>query len=136
MLAFSIQKREGVKQLAGVGEERDMTINTSSRMESRVLYAFFSLAYAISWVIEIPLALKARGLIDVPIPFTLHYLAGYGPMLAAIGVTWLTGGREGLRDLFRRMFRWRVRPMWWLIAIAPLVLYALVAIALRFIQGQ
>jgi membrane protease YdiL (CAAX protease family) len=35
---------------------------------------------------------------DVPIPFSLHYLAAYGPMLAAIVVTWLTDGRDGLID--------------------------------------
>ena len=113
-----------------------MTIDASNRVKNRTLYAFFALAYAISWAIEIPLALKARGLIDVPIPFTLHYLAGYGPMLAAIFVTRLADGRDGVRDLFRRMFRWRVRPEWWLVAFASLLLYALVAIARRLIQGQ
>jgi membrane protease YdiL (CAAX protease family) len=34
------------------------------------------------------------------------------------------------------MFKWRVRPVWWLVALAPLVLYTLLAIVLRFIQGQ
>jgi membrane protease YdiL (CAAX protease family) len=117
-------------------EESDMTVDISSRAKSHSLFAFFVLAYAISWAIEIPLALRARCLIDAPIPFSVHYLAAYGPMLAAIVVTWLTDGRDGLRELFGRMFKWRVRPVWWLVAIAPLALYVLVATALRFIQRR
>ena len=113
-----------------------MTVDASNRVKSRSLGAFFALAYALSWAIEIPLALKARGWIDAPIPLPLHYLAGYGPMLAAMVVTWLADGRDGLRDLFRRMFRWRVRPVWWLVALAPLLLYVLLAVVLWFIQGQ
>lgn len=113
-----------------------MTVDAPNRVKSHSLYAFLALAYAISWAIEIPLALRARGLIDVPIPFAVHYLAAYAPMLAAIVVTRLTDDRDGLTELFGRMFRWRVQPMWWLVAIAPLVLYTLVAVALRFVQGQ
>ena len=113
-----------------------MTVNISSRAKSHSLFLFIVLAYAISWAVEIPLALKAQSLIDVPIPFSLHYLAAYGPMLAAIVVTWLTDGRDGLRELFGRMLKWRVRPMWWLVAVAPILLHALVAIVSRFIQGR
>jgi membrane protease YdiL (CAAX protease family) len=57
-------------------------------------------------------------------------------MLAAIIVTGLTCGQEGLKELFGRVLKWRVRPVWWLVALAPLALYVLVAVALRFIPGQ
>jgi membrane protease YdiL (CAAX protease family) len=113
-----------------------MTIRVSTRTKGHSLFAFLILAYAFSWAVEIPLALKAQGLIDAPIPFALHYLAGYGPMLAALIVTGLTDGWEGLRELFRRVLKWRLRPAWWLVAIAPLILYGLVAVALRAVQGQ
>lgn len=113
-----------------------MTFNISGRAKSYSLSMFLVLAYAVSWAVEIPLALRAQGLIDAPIPFSLHYLSAYGPLLAAIALTWFAAGREGLRELFGRMFKWRVRPAWWLVALAPLVLYALVAIVLRFIQGH
>ncbi|RLC75834.1 MAG: CPBP family intramembrane metalloprotease [Chloroflexi bacterium] len=85
---------------------------------------------------EIPLALEARGLINAPIPFAAHYLAAYGPLLAAFVVTGLTAGRAGLKELCGRMFEWRARLGWWLVAFAPLLLYALLAVVLRFIQGQ
>ncbi|MGD8398663.1 MAG: CPBP family intramembrane metalloprotease, partial [Anaerolineae bacterium] len=97
---------------------------------------FTVLAYGLSWAVEIPLALRAQGLIAAPIPWALHYLAAYGPMLAAIIVTGLTDGQEGLRGLLGRMLKWRVRPVWWLVALAPLVLYALLALVLRFVPGQ
>lgn len=113
-----------------------MTVGTSSRMRNHSLVGFVVLAYAISWAVEIPLALRARGLLDVSIPFSAHYLAAYGPMVSAIALTWFAEGGDGLRELFGRMFKWRVRPAWWLVALAPLVLYALVAIVLRFIQGH
>ena len=113
-----------------------MTVDKSNPAKRHSLVLFFVLAYALSWAVEIPLALRARGLIAAPIPWSLHYLAAYGPLLAAIIVTGLTDGREGLKALWGRMFKWRVRPVWWLVALAPLVLYALLALVLRFIPGQ
>jgi membrane protease YdiL (CAAX protease family) len=113
-----------------------MTVDRSNPAKRHSLVLFFVLAYGLSWAVEIPLALRARGLIAAPIPWSLHYLAAYGPLLAAILVTGLTTGREGLRELCRRMLKWRVRPVWWLVALAPLVVYALLALVLRFIPGQ
>jgi len=99
------------------------------------LLAFFLLAYALSWMVEIPLALEAQGVIQSGIPFAMHYLAAYGPMFSALILTWVTGGSQGLRELFGRMTRWRVSPGWWLVAIVPLGLYLAVAAALWLIQG-
>lgn len=110
------------------------SISTWTKRHS--LVAYFILAYAISWAVQIPLALKAQGLSQAPIPFSIHYLAGYGPMLSAVIVTWLTGGVSGLRELFRRILKWRVQPVWWLVAISPLALYVIVALVLRLMQGQ
>jgi hypothetical protein len=36
------------------------------------LLTFFVLAYALSWLVEIPLALAAQGVIQAEIPFALH----------------------------------------------------------------
>jgi len=113
-----------------------MAADKSNPAKGHSLLMFFVLAYALSWAVEIPLALRAQGLIAAPIPWSLHYLAAYGPLLAAIIVTALDSGQEGLRELFGRMLKWRVRPVWWLVAFAPLLLYALLAVVLRFIQGQ
>jgi membrane protease YdiL (CAAX protease family) len=104
--------------------------------KKRPLLAFFILAYALSWLVEIPLALEAQGTIQTGIPFSAHYLAAYGPMLSALIVTGMTRGSPGLRELLGRMTRWKVSPGWWLVAIAPLGLYLVVAAALWLIQGR
>lgn len=113
-----------------------MDSNPLNRVKNSPLLAFFVLAYGFSWLVEIPLALEAQGLIKVGIPFYLHYLAAYGPMLAALIVTRAIGGSRGLRSLFGRMTRWKVGPGWWLAAVAPLCLYLLVAASLWLVQGK
>jgi len=46
-----------------------------------------------------------------------------GPFLVGILMTYLADGREGLRDLFSRMRRWRLGARWYLpIAIFPILL--------------
>jgi len=112
-----------------------MTNSISTWTKRHALVAYFILAYAISWAVQIPLALKAQGLSQAPVPLSIHYLAGYGPMLAAVIMTWLTGGVSGLKELFGRILK-RVQPVWWLVAISPLALYVIVALVLRLIQGQ
>lgn len=100
------------------------------------LPTFFILAYALSWMIEIPLALQTRGIVREVFPFSIHYLAGYGPLLSALIVTGISGGSEGLRELWERISRWRVKPGWWLVAVSPLGIYLLASAALWLIQGQ
>lgn len=103
--------------------------------KKRPLLSFFLLAYVLSWVVEIPLVLKAKGIIQTEIPFSLHYLAAYGPMLSALIVTGLTGGSRGLQELLGRMTKWRVNPVWWLVTAAPLGFNLLITVALWLIQG-
>jgi membrane protease YdiL (CAAX protease family) len=99
------------------------------------LLVFFVMAYAFSWLVEIPLALEAQGVIQAQIPFSLHYLAGYGPLLSALIVTGMIGGTQGLRELFGRMTKWNVSPSWWLVAVVPLGFFLAVAAALWLIEG-
>jgi membrane protease YdiL (CAAX protease family) len=101
------------------------------------LAAFFPLAIGISWAISIPLAITATGGADRPVmPFSLHYLVGYGPMVAAFLLTWITHGRDGLRELLARIFKWRIRPLWWLVAASPLIVFAGVTIGQRLLEGR
>ena len=80
-----------------------MAKSTSSWVSRHSLLAYFILAYAISWAIMIPLALTRQGVLQAPIPFSVHYLSSFGPLLAALIVTWLESGVDGLRELFARM---------------------------------
>ncbi len=94
----------------------------SDRAKTRNLIAFFVLAYALSWSIGIPLALNNQGIIEPILPLWAHYFYAYGPMLSALIVTWISEGRPGLRDIVSRMVMWNVRPIWWIVALSPLVL--------------
>lgn len=96
------------------------------------LATYFGLAYAITWIIHIPLALSAQGLLDVTLPAGLHFLGAYGPMLAAFIVTGITRGTPGLRDLLGRMSRWHVGIGWLFIAVfSPAVLFLVSAVIVR-----
>ena len=93
---------------------------SSQRFKNLLLYFVF--AYAISWTIGIPLALAKQGVIQPLFPAWFHYLVGYGPMISALIVTWLTEGKQGLNLLWKRIIHWRVGGVWWLAALSPLIL--------------
>jgi membrane protease YdiL (CAAX protease family) len=91
--------------------------------------AFGAAAFAISWAIEIPLALQARGVVRLGLPEAIHYLASFGPMLAAVAVA-AAEGRGALRRLLRRLTRWRVAPGYALFAgMAPVALFVLAGLS-------
>ena len=50
------------------------------------IISFFICAYVYSWVIAVPLALRAQGVLAVRIPLALHYLTVFGPALGALTV--------------------------------------------------
>lgn len=99
------------------------------------LVTYFALTYVISWAVELPLAASAQGWTTRSFPYSLHYLAAYGPLLAAFITTWATAGAPGVRDLLARLVRWRIRPIWWVVGFSPLLLYAIAAAALRLVRG-
>lgn len=111
-------------------------LNRAGVVTRHPLLFFFVLAYAFSWAAELPLVASAQGWTRRPVPFALHYLGAYGPLLAAFVTVGLTDGSGGIRRLLGRMVQWRVRPVWWLVALSPLILYGLTAVALRLIRGS
>ena len=100
------------------------------------LVAYFALAYAFSWSIGIALALAAQGLIAPILPQWFHYLIAYGPLLSAVIVTGATEGQAGLQDLWARVTRWRVAPVWWLVAVSPLVIGLAVVLAVNLLTDD
>jgi membrane protease YdiL (CAAX protease family) len=110
------------------------TIKNSAKKHE--LFGFFLLAYLFSWVVGITLALEAQGNGDPVIPFSMHYLYAFGPTIAAIIMTWLLSGAEGIRELLGRILKWRVKLIWWVVAFSPLWLYGLIVIVQRIITGE
>lgn len=108
----------------------------TSWLQRNSLVGYFILAYALSWSIGIPLALIAQGKVNWNIPFSIHYFYAYGPLLSALIMTFLTKGKAGLTELFKRLTTFQMKPIWWLVAISPLPAYFLIVIVLRVMQGE
>jgi len=95
--------------------------------------AYYALALVFSWAVELPLVALQQGWIDVPIPFSTHYLASFGPALAALIVTALVGGRGGMAGLWGSIVKWRVGWGWAAFAIGSpvaLLFFGVVAVTL------
>lgn len=96
------------------------------------LAAYFTLAYAGTWLLFLPIVLSARGLGLVPwqppdaVSFVLFFGATYtGPLLAAMLMTAATEGRAGITRLLRRMVQWRVGWLPYLVILGyPLIFLA------------
>ncbi len=88
---------------------------------ARVLVWFFGLAYAISWAWVVPFVLGGQT-VEQGRGWPTHLPALMGPMFAALIVTGVAYGSTGLRDLGRRLVRWRVGWAWWLAAVSPVLM--------------
>ncbi len=98
-------------------------------LKQHSIITYFILAYAISWAIEIPLAASAQGLLRVPVPLALHYLASFGPMISALVLTAVIAGKQGIRELFAGLLKWQVGLGWIFIStLAPIALFVIAAI--------
>jgi CAAX amino terminal protease family. len=100
-------------------------------MKKYVLVFFFLLAYLFTWSNWLPQALTSRGIASIQVPGFVTLLAGYGPALAAIIVASLAYGRQGLRDLFGRLLKWRVGIQWYVIALSLPAVVTVLAILLN-----
>lgn len=94
---------------------------------------FYLLAFAISWLVQIPLVAAARGLVQVDLPDSLGFLSAVAPMISALVVTARLGGMSGVRRLLGRLLRWRVMLRWYAVALLGFPALALVAIGLGFL---
>jgi membrane protease YdiL (CAAX protease family) len=102
----------------------------------RDLLAYFLLTFALSWAIEIPLAVQAQGLIRPIVPLWMHYVASFGPLVAAAIVILVTRGPAGIGRLFSGLTHWRARPIYWIVALAaPCTIFALLVLLARLAQG-
>lgn len=105
-----------------------------SLVKKHPLAAFFALAFAITWGLEI--LRPVFGLSDLPVVLALE-AAGAGPSLAGLLVAWVAGGRHGLRVLLDRALKWRVDLRWYLLVLVafPALLVGVIAAAVVF-SGQ
>jgi membrane protease YdiL (CAAX protease family) len=109
----------------------------SNWIQKNSLVLYFILAYAVSWSFEIPIALSVQGLISIKVPMWIHYFASFGPMIAALILSAVTEGQQGIRNLVARIFKWRVDVRYYTFAVlAPIGLFALAYLLNRLITGE
>jgi membrane protease YdiL (CAAX protease family) len=106
-------------------------------MRQHPLFFFFFMAYTFSWIVSTPYVLSSWGILPSGnfeggngLAFLLFAVKAYaGPTLAAIIMTSVTEGREGLRRLRHRLTQWRTRWQWYLfilVGIPALILFGLI----------
>jgi membrane protease YdiL (CAAX protease family) len=109
---------------------------TAMSRNARGLIGYFVLAYAISWAIGVPLALAKQGIIRPVFPEWFHYFVAYGPTLSALIVTAVTQGKQGMKELWGRITKWRVGGIWWVVALSPLIVGVLVALVMGLLTNN
>jgi membrane protease YdiL (CAAX protease family) len=98
------------------------------------LSAFFFLAF----VLTTPMNLIANAIFDVTqsIPLALPFaILGAGPLLSALIVSVVIGGKAGLLALLRKLTIWRVGLGWYIVSLLLLPLLHLFAIYLNVLLG-
>jgi uncharacterized protein len=89
------------------------------------LLLYFVLAYLLSWALW-PLVILNP---------TSSPLAPFGPLIAAVVVSLLAGGRKELWALLSQLLRWRLHPIWYAIALLGPFVMAGAAAALAVASG-
>ncbi|HSH04504.1 MAG TPA: CPBP family intramembrane glutamic endopeptidase [Anaerolineae bacterium] len=100
------------------------------------LITYFILAYALFWLIWIPITpfLQNLATLDVPIwAIPLALIGIYAPTWAALIVTFICEGKTGLKTLLRPLTEWRIHLGWYAVAIFLPLLLGLIAILLHTI---
>lgn len=106
---------------------------TASLVERYPLVSYFAIAYGITWgAISIFLASKgfqftSLQVQDASILFVIVFVAMLlGPSIAGVALTAVLDGRNGLRQLWTRMRRWRVGLPWYAVSLLTVPVLTLV----------
>lgn len=99
------------------------------------IWAFYILAFAISWLGWVPQTLHNRGLFPFDHPL-LSFLGGAGPTLAAVIVVWALKGKDGPLDLFAPLFQWRAGWQWFAFVFLAWFVIAAAALGAGALFGQ
>ncbi len=110
-----------------------LTINSGGLkqvLRKHPLFFYFLIAYAFSWIILIPYILSSWGLLqgDYTLIFALHT---FGPTFAAIIMTSVTEGREGLHRLRQRIKQRSASWQWYLFILLGIPALLLLGIIIQ-----
>lgn len=112
------------QRATGSHEVRSVLGTVRSLVGRHSVLVFFSLAYLVAWSWWVPLALRGD-VVRAGVGWPTHIPGLVAPAVAAVLVTAAAEGRGGLRDLGRRVLRWRVGWLWWLVVVVTFGLAAI-----------
>lgn len=90
----------------------------------------FILMFLLTWPVELWRAAASHGWTNTYPPELLAIFVGWGFVVATLLLTGLADGRAGLRELGRRLVRWRVSWYWYLVALAGFAVVDAAAVGL------
>ncbi len=67
--------------------------------------------------------------------FIIFRLGVYGPLLSSIIISWFMVGKKGLRDLSRKVFRWKLSWKWYFLIISLPILMNVIVMVVGLIMG-
>jgi uncharacterized protein len=99
-------------------------------------WLFVFLAYGISWLFWIPVALTGKDFRESPILMAVMFLGAFGPGAAGIFLTYREQGKAGGRDFWRRVFDFRrIQPEWYALILLLWPAMHLVAVLINSWMG-
>lgn len=93
-----------------------MVRSITERIKQHPIVAFYILAFIVSWVGYLPQVAYTYGFF--PFQSILFFvIGGIGPTIAAIIVTFVLHGKNGIGHLFRPLKQWRAGIFWYVVAL-------------------
>jgi len=106
-------------------------------MKQRPLVSYFVLAYLLSWLIWVPLAIVYNSLAEPPEELMLLFFVGiYGASAAGFIMTRVVEGKGSIKKLLRRYIDWRVGFQWYLVMFFAMPVLIVAAMAIYALQGN
>lgn len=99
-------------------------------------WLYVSLAYGLTWLFWIPVALTRQDYQESPLLLAVVFLGVFGPGIAGITLTYREQGREGGRDFWRRVFDFRrISLKWYVLLLLIYPILHLISIAINYWLG-
>jgi uncharacterized protein len=111
------------------------TNSLKSKMQRHPIASYLLIMYAGLTLAYLPLLLSKHGFgvlpIEFPFPVVLFNLPAslFGPLLAGAVMSWVVGGKEARREYRRSLFRVRIAPQWYLIALIGVPVAGVLSVA-------
>ncbi|MEJ2599379.1 MAG: type II CAAX endopeptidase family protein [Anaerolineales bacterium] len=105
--------------------------NLQEEMRKHPLFSFFLMSYAFTWIVLIPYILSVWGIISGNFDFLYIIKPFVGPTLAAIIMTRITEGKEGLHRLRQRLAQRRAGWQWYLLILVGIPALILLGIVIQ-----